>query len=295
MGIVLSGTGVGGVFWAPVLRLLNTQIGFRNTLRVSGGVSFLMVCAAASVLRWDPATQRRITAERSQRRLARISIPLVNWHIARTRPFIAQALGAVCQAAAYYTPIYFFSAYASQLGYSAAAGANFISASNGASALGKVMLGYIADRCGRINTLVICTLIAAAATLGLWVPSTVLVDSDAAGEQKARTLFAAFSVVYGIFAGAYVSLFPTALVELFGVQHFTSVNGFLYMLRGIASLIGTPTAGALLRGGGKEGSAMVIGYEKLSSMVGTLMAGAAVATFWVRFETGALGGWKWRV
>ena len=40
MGLITSGTGIGGVAWAPVLRTLNIAIGFRNTLRLSGAVSW---------------------------------------------------------------------------------------------------------------------------------------------------------------------------------------------------------------------------------------------------------------
>ena len=46
------------------------------------------------------------------------------------------------------------------------------------------------------------------------------------------SLFASYVILYSITAGAYVALFPTVLVELFGVQHFVSVNRLLYMLRG---------------------------------------------------------------
>ena len=46
MGIVLSGTGIGGTLWAPVLRALNAEIGFKNTLRLTGALSFLLVAGS---------------------------------------------------------------------------------------------------------------------------------------------------------------------------------------------------------------------------------------------------------
>ncbi|KAF2663543.1 MFS general substrate transporter [Microthyrium microscopicum] len=287
MGVVLAGTGVGGVFWAPVIRLMNDSFGFRNGLRVLAGVGFVLIAGASFAMKWDAATLQRNRVELAGRTgLRRMRIPLVNWHLVRSRKFAAQALGCVLQAAAYYTPIYFFSAYSRVLGYSAASGANFIAMSNAASAVGKVVIGHLADRFGRLNTLAFCTVLSAVTALGLWLPSTLT-----AGEEKARILFAMFAITYGIFAGAYISLFPIALVELFGVQNFSSVNGVLYMLRGFGSLIGTPTAGALLRDG--PGSASM-GYEKLSTMVGTLMAGAAVAVLWVRIESVDLRAPRWR-
>lgn len=319
MGIILSGTGVGGVVWAPALRALNAAIGFRNTLRLTGGIGFVLVSAAAMALEWDPASAARIAAERPSppsRRPARRSrlfsvlgsalrtrIPLVNWRIANSRLFVAEAAGAALQAAAYYTPVYFFSSYARSLGYSAAAGASFIAASNASSAVGKVLLGYTADRAGRLNTLLFCTLVSAATALGLWFPST-RAEQEGEGEGfggngRARALFVAFAVLYGVFAGAYVSLFPTVLVELFGVQNFASVNGFLYMVRGFGTLLGTPVAGALIHSGGARvavgfgsGGRAAEEYAKSSVMVGALLAAATVSVLWVRLEVGGVGRWK---
>lgn len=318
MGIILSGTGVGGVVWAPALRALNAAIGFRNTLRLTGGIGFALVSAAAMALEWDPASAARIAAERpsppslqSLRRSTRLfsalrstlrtRIPLVNWRIANSRLFVAEAAGAALQAAAYYTPVYFFSSYARSLGYSAAAGASFIAASNASSAAGKVLLGYTADRAGRLNTLLFCTLVSAATALGLWFPSTRAgQEGEGVGDNgRARALFVAFAVLYGVFAGAYVSLFPTVLVELFGVQNFASVNGFLYMVRGFGALLGTPVAGALIRSGGARvtagfgrGGRAAEEYAKSSVMVGALLAAATVSVLWVRLEMGGMGRWK---
>jgi MFS family permease len=299
MGIILSGTGVGGVVWAPALRSLNASIGFRNTLRLTGGVGLVLICTAAFVLKWDPDSERRNAVEHPPAstapgsRFRSVKIPLVNWRIAKTRVFFAEALGAALQAAAYYTPVYFFSAYARTLGYSSATGANFIAISNASSAVGKVALGYIADRTGRVNTLLVSTFISAVAALGLWFPSTSAAIDEG---QKAKSLFVAFTILYGIFAGAYVSLFPTVLVELFGVQHFASVNGFLYMVRGFGTLLGTPIAGALIHSSG-AGVSTDFGHEsmdyaKSSVMVGALLAATTLSVFWVRLEAGGITKWK---
>ena len=66
---------------------------------------------------------------------------MVNWRVARSRKFVAQGLGAIFQAAAYYTPVFFFASYAHTLGYSATAGASFIALSNACNAVGKIVAG----------------------------------------------------------------------------------------------------------------------------------------------------------
>lgn len=108
MGIVLSGRGVGGVVWAPALRSLNATIGFRNTLRLTGAVGFLLISLAALVLKWDAESQRRnqLELQASASKLERVRIPLVNWRVAKSRKFVAQAVGAALQAVAYYTVLH---------------------------------------------------------------------------------------------------------------------------------------------------------------------------------------------
>ena len=294
MGIVLSGTGIGGVFWAPVLHAMIDRVGFRNTLRISGCMAFVLITAAGSVMKWDHATQARFQAEAapSSRAAGLFKIPLIDYRVARSRKFLAQALGAILQSAAYYTPVFFFASYARTLGYSASSASNFIALSNAANAIGKIAIGHVADRAGRINTLLFTTGISAVTALGMWLPSSLSQTQD-----EGRNFFIAFTVFYGIFASAYVSLFPTSIVELFGVQNFASVNGVLYMVRGMATMVGTPVAGALIRSSKAEGRA--IDYKGTSIMVGVLLATATVAVLWVRFEaavtTSKERSSKWRL
>ena len=290
MGIVLAGTGVGGVLWAPVLRALNEKIGFRNTLRVSSCVSFTLILTAGSVLTWEPNTKQRIQTENAAMSGRRnlFQVPLVDWRVAKTKKFVAQALGASLQSAAYYTPVFFFASYAKTLGYSESTGANFIALSNAANATGKVAIGYFADRYGRLNSLLLTTAISAVTVLGLWLPST----RSEGGENAGRGLFVAFTILYGIFASAYVSLFPTALVESFGIAQFPSVNGSLYLVRGLATLIGTPLAGVLVRSSMETASPRT--YQNTSLFAGVLLAGATCSVLWVRIEAAVGGGWKWK-
>lgn len=287
MGIILAGTGIGGVAWPLAFRYLIESVGFRNTLRITAGISFILVCGSGVFIRWPVNQLTRIQAENAAlgRSSSFFRLPLVNWRVVRSRKFIAHALGAALQSAAYYTPVFFFASFARTLGYSQATSANFIAISNAANALGKIAIGYAADRMGRLNTLVLTTLISAISVLALWLPSCLSTT-----QSSGSNFFIAFTIFYGIFASAYVALFPTSLVELFGVQNFASVNGLLYMIRGFATLVGTPVAGALIRGYNQK-SVGPRSYENTSIMVGVLMVVATLAVVWTRLEaTLALDG-----
>ncbi|KAL1852681.1 hypothetical protein Plec18170_005815 [Paecilomyces lecythidis] len=296
MGIILSGTGVGGLVWAPALDACINSLGFRNTLRLTGGISFALVSLASAAMAWEPASKARIDTEnaaRTSRADGILNVPLVDIRVAKTRKFLAQAVGAIFQSAAYYTPVFFFASYAQTLGYSGTAGANFIALSNACNAIGKIVIGHAADRMGRLNTLFLTTLLSAISAIAFWLPSTI-----GNSTSTSQGLFITFTITYGIFASAYVSLFPTSLVEIFGVQNFASVNGVLYMVRGMATMVGTPVGGVLIRSGSMTSSLKPKAFENMSLLVSALLFAATAGVLWVRLEamvgpTG-IARWKWK-
>lgn len=282
MGIILSGTGIGGLVWAPAIQVINTKYGFRTGLRISGAIAAGIMAASIFVLDWDDDSKERLRRENDANTSSVVSqmfnIPLVNWRVAKSRVFAAQALGTFFHGAAYYIPLFFFSSYARTLGYSSIAGANFIAINNACNALGKIVIGFVADRwLGRTNTLVLTTMISAVGTAAFWIPSTFL-----DGHGGSRGLFITFSLTFGTFASAYVSLFPASLVEIFGPAQYASINGLLYMLRGIGGLVGTPLAGVLVRASGI--SLMPKAYWSSAVLVSALLMSATLSVTWVWLE-----------
>ncbi|GKZ29519.1 hypothetical protein AbraIFM66950_005220 [Aspergillus brasiliensis] len=292
MGIIISGTGVGGMIWPPALRAMISHVGFRNALRISGCIALTTVTAAGAILRWEPKFHEQVklqtagsssTSRALPKWMRLFSVPLVNWRVARSKRFTAQALGCFLQSAGYSTPLFFYAAYAQALGYSATTAANFITLSNASNFVSRIIIGYAADKLGRINALAATTLLSTVAVFAFWLPSSLVSSAAAHG------LFIVFTILYGAFASAYISLFPASLVELFGVQHFTSVNGALYLVRGVGALLGTPLTGLLIPGGTALTESGT--YERAAITVGVLLFAATVACFWVRAEVHG----KWRV
>lgn len=287
MGIILAGTGLGGLVWAPALHALVDRFGFRNALRISCAVTAAAIAAGSCVLDWDPVSKARMADEKARRLANRrrgraetlrsvFDVPLVDYRIARSGMFAAQLVATTLQCAAYYTPVFFFSAYARALGYSASQGANFIALNNACNAIGKVGLGLVADKFGRVNMLLLTTAVSAIATLVLWLPSTLAVSL-----QASQGLFLTYAVAYGCFASAYVSLFPAAIVESFGPQNFASVNTFLYTARGMGALWGTPAAGAMIH---HSTELVKKNYLHMSIFVSALLVASTLAVVWIKVE-----------
>ena len=296
MGITSAGSGIGGLVWAPVLTACVDRLAFRNTLRLTGALSTALLCLSGLVLRWAPASvapsrgEEKPGASSGLQRLWRI--PLPSWATIKQRRFLAQACGAILQSAVYYTPVIFTVSYAKSLGWSDATGANLAALSNACNAIGKVGVGFVADKVGRLNAFFITTLVSAVVTLAFWIPSTLVgTDHEGAG----RGLFIAFTVLYGLFASAYVSLFSPALIELFGLEELPRVSGVMYMMQGAATMAGIPLAGLLIQDHGVSREPR--DYMGMSLMVAACMLGAAAAVGWVRIEAARklTGSWRARM
>lgn len=312
MGIISSGTGFGGLVWAPAIKACIQHLGFRNTLRLTGTLATALILAAGSALTWEPSMAAYLHAEHNStaRLKSLVKITLPAWKTASQRAFIALALGAALQSAAYYTPVFFIASYARTLGYSDDDGANLTAVSNACNAIGKITVGFVADRIGRLNSFFLTTLVSFSVTLGLWLSSTLVnppLPSSSEEQQQqqqslARSLFISFTVLYGLFASAYVSLFPPVLVEVFGLKELPRLTGVMYLMQGIGTIVGTPVAGLLIRQGRQGEGAERTPYDYLGTtvLVSALLFSATVAAAWVRLETmlnsSSTSGkrrWKW--
>ncbi|KAK5737535.1 hypothetical protein LTR17_006580 [Elasticomyces elasticus] len=294
LGAVIAGTGVGGMIWPPILRSLIVRFGFRNTLRISGCVSGTLVGISGYFIKWEPKYAAHVRAEtqkHKKRTFGFVSVAALDWKVASSGKFLALATGNFLQAAAYSTPLIFYASFAQSRGYSATEAANFITLSNASNFISRIAGGYAADRMGRLNALSISTILSAVAVLGFWLPSATCDYTDDC-DRKADILFIIFTVLYGGFASAYISLFPASLLELFGVQHYANVNGALMCLRGLGALLGTPLTALLIPGG----TVLVrsTAYEKAALTVGMLMAAVVLFTGSVRIMA-VRTGWKWKV
>ncbi|KAK4948176.1 hypothetical protein LTR10_013231 [Elasticomyces elasticus] len=226
MGLILSGAGIGGLAYAPAARMMLARVGAPWTLRTLGLVNFA-ICIPI-VLATPPS---RSLVKRPT---------LVDVRLAKRPIFILQAIAAMSQAAGNLVPLTFLPEFSTRLGYTAAFGAALLAINNAVNTISRIGMGLIADVAGRQNTLVLSVLGSAITVVAFWLSSAY---SDDLG------LWIAFVVTYGVFAGGYNSLFPTTVIEVFGPQAYASVNGFIYFIRGLGALWGSPVGGALVKGG----------------------------------------------
>jgi MFS family permease len=75
-------------------------------------------------------------------------------------------------AAAFIVTLSYMSLFASSLAHSADAGALLISLSNGINAVSRILMGYLADRVGRQNTMVVTLFLSGLRVFALWLKET---------------------------------------------------------------------------------------------------------------------------
>ena len=157
------------------------------------------------------------------------------------------------------------------LGYSAAFGA-VLTISNGVASASQTLTGFAGDKFGRQNTLIFMVTFSLISTLAFWLSSILTLENGAKGS------WLAFIVFYGIAGGVCNALFPTMVAEVFGMQSYASVNGFMYFTRGLGAMVGGPVGGKTLGSGENRLSS----WKSVVWFDAAMLAGAAVCVVGVR-------------
>jgi len=209
--------GLGQMTWAlGGTNLLNTQ-GWRNTLRVIGGIGvFLLLVGIALVERRFPHSGKRR------------SLLAFNWHLMRNnRTYVLFGLGVFFYLLVLFTPFALLPLNAQAQGITDPNFGSIAIALLGAgTAVGRFFSGAISDRIGRARHIQVNAL---AASLCLWLWPT------ATTEQTLLT----FSFFYGMFTAAVFTALPLVLANQFGP---TNVGAVFAVLMLVAFPAGTASA-----------------------------------------------------
>lgn len=266
MGFLFSGTGFGGLGIATLSRFLLTQVGWKWCLRILGFM--VLGCAFIAGMLVKIPEQVNEQFQFNSKKILSIS-QLKSWKV------WLQLSASMLQSAGYLIPLIYMSKYGRTLGFSDSQGAIFIGVNNAINAVFKIVLGFVADRIGRLNMIIICSVLSSVTVFSLWMISS-------------RDTFISFVVLYGVFSGAIISLLPTCLVELFGASRYQSLSGLMYFSRGIGTLLGSPLAGLMITNGGRFSS----DYKESIIYDGTLLAASTICLIGLRTRVTLDKGWK---
>lgn len=120
--------------------------------------------------------------------------------------------------------------------YPADTGFFLLAVMNGVSCLGRFFPGFVADKLGRFNVLLIMLLVTLVLMLVIWLPF---------GAKSLPALFT-FAALFGFGTGSWMALTPACIGQLCEAEEFGRYYGTLYFIASLATLVCIPIGGELL-------------------------------------------------
>ncbi|MPZ86698.1 MAG: MFS transporter [Nitriliruptorales bacterium] len=220
LGVAVAGIGLGTVIVAPLAARLIERYGWRTTYAIFGvAAAALLVLAAARAERPPQPTVARHPVR------LRDSI--------RTRAFVCLYASVLLLSLGLFQVFVYVVDFAQTIGIGRVAGATLVSIVGAASVVGRLALGIIADRVGRLATYRSCFLVMGL-SFGIWLTAS------------SYGALVAFALVLGTAYGGFITLSPAVAAEVFGVTGLGGLIGVLYTGAGVGSLFGPPLAGLLI-------------------------------------------------
>ncbi|PYH98225.1 MFS monocarboxylate transporter [Aspergillus ellipticus CBS 707.79] len=269
-GFAFTGSGLGGVMFPLMIQALIPRIGWAWTTRLVGFVLFFLCVISVALCRGRLPPKRGATS---------------SWHDVLPSPSIffdgtgemaVTTAGVFFVEWAYLVPVTYIPTHAT-FAY------QLLAILNAASCLGRFVTGYIADRVGRYNAMIVSTLLCLVSVMGLWLPDA-LTDSS-----PSQTLIIAFVIPFGFASGSNISLTPVCVGQLCGTQEYGRYYASAYTMVSFGCLTGIPIAGNLMGATDDSGKK---GFWGLILFAGLSYVASSVCFLWVRVR---VKGWDWRI
>ncbi|PIL29207.1 MFS general substrate transporter [Ganoderma sinense ZZ0214-1] len=224
IGLTTGGSASGGVIFPIILQRLIPTVGFGWAVRIIAFI--IMACLIVSCL------TIRTRLPLSGRMSLRTAIDFGGWKDPR---YVLATIGSFLLFYSFFIPYFYIQIYANFRGIDPGIANYLLAILNAMNVPSRILPGFIADRYGTLHVFVPAAAICTILVLGLWLPS-----------QNAASIIA-FSALYGLVSGAFVSLLPTYIASITPREIYGARLGSVYMVIAVATLVGTPTGGALLK------------------------------------------------
>ncbi|KAF6828192.1 hypothetical protein CPLU01_08671 [Colletotrichum plurivorum] len=247
MGIVASGSSLGGTCLPIMFSKLIPAIGFPWAMRV--GALVLLVCYAVAIL---------VSSSRQPRRKLKSAGELLDYKGFLDVRYTCLAIGATLTSLGVYVPLYYIEPYCAILDPNSKIQAYLLPLINASSLFGRVIGGFVADRIGRLNFLYPMMLLCGILCLAMWLPAT------------SPGVLVGFACPYGFASGVFFSVMSAATGQIVPTEKLGARLGAFGTVTAAAFLTGTPIAGALIRSETREG------YQPLIIFGGCTMLGGGL-------------------
>ncbi len=222
LGVMAAGSSLGGVIFPIMVERIIARSGFGWAMRASAFLILGLLIYANFTIK------SRLPPMPKPWRLLDFVTPF------KELPFFLTVFASFLFFFGMFLPFTFIILSAEHDGMSVSLAGYLLAILNAVSVFGRTLPGFIADKVGRYNTMIVTTFLSTILVLALWLPARGNVP---------YILFAAF---YGFTSGAFVSLAPALIAQISDIRQIGVRSGSMFMVISFAVLVGNPIGGALV-------------------------------------------------
>jgi MFS family permease len=229
MGIAISGTTFGGMLMTLLASYVIRGWGWRTGYLALGALMLVIAIPLImiAVRSRPPGVEKKTVAEAAE------NLDGFETAIAvRTRSFWMIVIAQFCFAFAAAGVVIHLAAYLGGIGYAASAAALAVSVVFGCAAIGKILMGVLADRISGRFALGVNFGVQAIGLLLAFSVTTV-------------PFLAVFVVVFGLTLGAPLMLIPLVIAESMGLKRYGAISGLTALANTLGAALGPLIAGRL--------------------------------------------------
>ncbi|KAI9498502.1 major facilitator superfamily domain-containing protein [Zychaea mexicana] len=223
LGLVSSGTGVGGLVLPFVMTGLNNALGATWTYRIWG-----LICFGANIISCFLIKEKNQRWSSSNKRLSEV----FDLSVIRDMNFIVWLVGSVIAYSGFLVPYFFLPSYVTHLGMSSTDASVFMAALSVSNIIGRISVGFIGDRIGRLNAHLIFTMASGLSSLLIWTFAYSYIS------------IMSFALIFGFFCSSYIALLSPITVAILGMRKFPTGLSVL-LLANVVSVFGPSLASGL--------------------------------------------------
>lgn len=269
-GIACTAGGIGGIAFSFITLYLAPIVGFGWTMRIIGFISLVLCSVACATLQTPPQPDSISDAQAKKPDLATCLRKAIDLRpLAHDRPYLATTTAVFLIEFAVFIPITYLSSAALSTGpgLSHETSYRLIALLNVGSVPGRALPGYLADRFGRFNIMIVTAAACCVLIFCIWLPPTAL-------DQASEPALTAFAVLFGFWSGAAISLTPVCIAQVSRVEEIGRRVGTSFSISSFGPLIGVPIGGAIVdaSGGGYTGLVIFAGGFYVLALLGFVVA-----------------------
>lgn len=181
MGVMVSGSGLGGLIMPFVMTQLNESLGGAWCYRILGIITFVVSLTSTLLLKESPNMLKPKTKGLKS---------MIDTSICKDKTFIIWCISGNLSMLGYFIPAFYLPSHATKIGLRPSQGSILVASFSAINVLGRIMSGYMGDHIGVVNVNVVFLFICGLSSLLIWTFA------------KSFITLLIFILVYGFMSGS---------------------------------------------------------------------------------------------